>query len=80
MHGEAVSVEWVEVVVEAEQAEEARCIERFEGAVVSKKTGQRDQEWGGGGHKFFLVPPQAPKNSSSLRKPSSPLLVLPPES
>ena len=53
MHGEAVSVEWVEVVVEAEQAEEARCIERLEGAVVSKKTGQRDQEWWGGGHKFF---------------------------
>ena len=39
--------------MEAEQAEEARCIERLEGAVVTKKTGQRDQEWGGGGHTFF---------------------------
>ena len=66
--------------MEAEQAEEARCIERLEGAVVTKKTEQRDQEWGGGGHTFFLVPLQALKNSSSPRKPSSPLLILPPES
>ena len=66
--------------MEAEQAEEARCIERLEGAVVTKKTGQRDQEWGGGGHTFFLVPLQALQNSSSPRKPSSPLLILPPES
>ena len=39
--------------MEAEQAEEARCIERLEGAGVTKKTGQRDQEWGEEGIRFI---------------------------